>query len=120
MAVVRRIQVLNQHECHAGIGRQMVEQLRECLQPAGGGSDANNGGDAAFGVLFRVRPLRPPQARTSGLRWTLFRVRAARRFGGASGLRAECATPPGGRLSIFFATRHHYLSLPTNGHACTE
>ena len=42
MALVTRIEVLNQHECHAGIVRQMAEQFRECLQPAGGGSYANN------------------------------------------------------------------------------
>ncbi len=42
MALVTRIQVLNQHECHAGIGRQMTEQLRECLQSAGGGAYADN------------------------------------------------------------------------------
>ena len=42
MALVTRIEVLNQHECHAGIVRQMAEQLRECLQSAGGGSYAND------------------------------------------------------------------------------
>jgi hypothetical protein len=41
MALVLRIEVLNQHECHAGIVRQVAEQLGECLQPAGGGSYAN-------------------------------------------------------------------------------
>src|ERR1035441_6467024 len=49
VALVLRIEVLNQHECHAGIVRQMAEQLRECLQSAGGRPDANNGGDTAFG-----------------------------------------------------------------------
>ena len=44
MALVLRIEVLNQHECHAGIVRQMAEQLRECLQSAGGSSYANNHG----------------------------------------------------------------------------
>jgi len=38
------IEVLNQHECHAGIVRQMAQQLRECLQSAGGGSHANSQG----------------------------------------------------------------------------
>jgi hypothetical protein len=42
MALVLRIEVLNQHEGHAGIVRQMAEQLRECLQSAGGSSYANN------------------------------------------------------------------------------
>jgi hypothetical protein len=45
MALVTRIEVLNQHECHAGIVGQMAEQLRECLQAAGGGSYANNNGE---------------------------------------------------------------------------
>jgi hypothetical protein len=45
MALLLRIQVLNQHECHAGIARQMAEQLRERLQAAGGGADANNYGE---------------------------------------------------------------------------
>jgi hypothetical protein len=44
MALVTRIEVLNQHERHAGIVRQMAEQLGECLQPAGGGSYANTMG----------------------------------------------------------------------------
>src|SRR5882762_494992 len=42
MTLVLRVQMLNQHECHAGIGRQMAEQLRECLQSAGGGSDSDD------------------------------------------------------------------------------
>ena len=33
MALVTRIQVLNEHEGHTGIARQMAEQFRECLQP---------------------------------------------------------------------------------------
>src|SRR5450432_4239081 len=42
MAFVRRIQVLNQHERHARIVRQMAEQFRECLQAAGGGANPAN------------------------------------------------------------------------------
>jgi hypothetical protein len=42
MAGVFWIEVLNQYEGHAGIVRQMAEQLRERLQPAGGGSNADN------------------------------------------------------------------------------
>ena len=42
MALVIRIEVLNQHECHAGVARKLAEQFRECLQPAGGGSYANH------------------------------------------------------------------------------
>ncbi len=48
MAVVLRIEVLNQHECHAGIARQVAEQLRECLQSASGGAYTDNGGAPAF------------------------------------------------------------------------
>jgi hypothetical protein len=42
MAIVLRIKMLNQYECHAGIVRQMAEQLGECIQSTGGGPDANN------------------------------------------------------------------------------
>jgi hypothetical protein len=42
MAIVLRVKMLNQDECHAGIVRQMAEQRRECLQSARGGPDANN------------------------------------------------------------------------------
>src|SRR5579872_1353041 len=48
MAVVLGIQVLKQHECHAGIVRQVVEQLRECFQTAGGGAHTDNSGATAF------------------------------------------------------------------------
>ena len=56
MALVTRIEVLNQHECHAGIVRQLAEQLRECLQAAGGGAYANNLGEAAVNVFLGSRP----------------------------------------------------------------
>ena len=52
MALVTRIEVLNQHECQAGIVRQMAEQLRECLQPAGGGSYADNGEGIVLSALL--------------------------------------------------------------------
>jgi hypothetical protein len=52
MALVTRIEVLNQHECHAGIVRQMAEQLGECLQPAGGGSYANKYGECTRFARF--------------------------------------------------------------------
>jgi hypothetical protein len=42
MTFMTWIEMLNQHERHAGIVRQMAEQLRERLQPAGGGSYADN------------------------------------------------------------------------------
>ncbi|MGB7760162.1 MAG: hypothetical protein WBL61_10045 [Bryobacteraceae bacterium] len=45
MALMAWIEMLNQHERHAGIVRQMAEQLRERLQSAGGGSHANNEGE---------------------------------------------------------------------------
>ena len=41
-AVARWIEMLHQHESHAGICRQMLKQLRERLQPAGRGADADN------------------------------------------------------------------------------
>jgi hypothetical protein len=44
MALVTRIEVLNQHERHAGIVWQMAEQLRERFQTAGGSSYADNQG----------------------------------------------------------------------------
>ncbi|SPF32786.1 hypothetical protein SBA4_1210045 [Candidatus Sulfopaludibacter sp. SbA4] len=47
MALVLGIQVLNQHECHTGIVRQVAEQFRECLEPSGGGSYTNNVGRGA-------------------------------------------------------------------------
>jgi hypothetical protein len=42
MTLVFRVQMLNQDERHAGISRQMSEQLCECLQSAGGGPYAND------------------------------------------------------------------------------
>ena len=52
MALVTRIEVLDQHECQTGIIRQVGEQLRECLQPAGGGSHTDNhGACTGFGAL---------------------------------------------------------------------
>ena len=89
MALVIRIEVLNQHECHAGIVRQMAEQLRECLQSAGGGAYANYDGErTGFGasVGWAGRPL----PRTQGV--------------------GEPAALPGRRRPVCFATRHHYLS----------
>ncbi len=57
MALVTRIEVLNQHECHAGIVRQMAEQFRECLQSASGGSYANHHGECiCFGRLLSGWP----------------------------------------------------------------
>ena len=48
MALVTRIEVLNQHECHAGIVRQMVEQCCERLQTAGGGPYPYDGENVRF------------------------------------------------------------------------
>ena len=86
MALVTRIEVLNQHECHAGIVRQMAEQLRECLQSAGGGSYADNGGEL-------------PSARSpaAGAHWT-----AAAAGDGPSPAAVAVASPAG---RIFLATR---------------
>ena len=38
-----RVEMLHQHETHAGIERQILEQFRERLQPAGGSANANDG-----------------------------------------------------------------------------
>ena len=51
MALVTRIEVLNQHEPHAGIVRKMGEQLTECLQPPRGRAYANNVGWTAVNEL---------------------------------------------------------------------
>src|SRR5947209_8543025 len=45
VALVPRIEVLNQHEGHAGILGQAAEQFRECLQPAGRSAYADNPGE---------------------------------------------------------------------------
>ena len=42
MAIVLRVKMLNQYECHAGVVRQMAEQLRECFQSTGGGPYTDN------------------------------------------------------------------------------
>ena len=41
-ARVLRVEVLDQHEAHRRLDRQMGQQLRECLQPARGGPDAGD------------------------------------------------------------------------------
>ena len=48
MALVLRIEVLDQYECHAGIVRQMAEQLCERLQSAEGGAHPDNGRATVF------------------------------------------------------------------------
>ena len=47
-----RIQMLHQHEPHARVEWQTFQQLRECLQPTRGSSDANDRkvGLSAFAV----------------------------------------------------------------------
>jgi hypothetical protein len=50
MALVLRIEVLDQYECHASIVRQMAEQLRKCFQSACGGSYANYAGGTVVGA----------------------------------------------------------------------
>jgi len=42
MAIVLRVKMLNQYERHAGVVRQVAEQLRECFQSTGGGPYAHN------------------------------------------------------------------------------
>jgi hypothetical protein len=41
-ARVRRIEVLDEHERHPGVGREVFEQLRKRLEPAGGRTDADD------------------------------------------------------------------------------
>ena len=50
-AFVLRIEMLHQHEPHARVERQVLEQLRECFEPAGGGADADN--HHAIPAIFR-------------------------------------------------------------------
>src|SRR5512133_3154080 len=42
-ALVLGVEVLDEHKPHASVGRQMLQQLREGLQPAGGSADADEG-----------------------------------------------------------------------------
>jgi hypothetical protein len=42
MAIVLRVKMLNQYECHAGVVRQMAEQLRECIQSTCGGPNTDD------------------------------------------------------------------------------
>jgi len=41
-AVMFRIEMLHQYEAHARIEPQMLEQCRECFEPAGRGADAHD------------------------------------------------------------------------------
>src|SRR6185437_11237908 len=65
-----RIEMLHEDEGHAGIGRQILQQLRERLQAAGGCADADYGERHATP---------PPAGGTGGGRVTLYRVHAAPR-----------------------------------------
>ena len=42
LALVPGVEVLDQHECHAGVGGELSEKLAEGLEPAGGGADADD------------------------------------------------------------------------------
>ena len=75
MALVFRIEVLNQHERHAGIVRQMAKQFRECLQPACRRAHSDNHRTRVHGRLSRRRlQSQPPRSRLRlcGLRPTVF------------------------------------------------
>ena len=37
------VEVLHEHEGHAGVDRQRPQDLSECVQPAGGGPHADDG-----------------------------------------------------------------------------
>ena len=90
MALVLRIEVLNQHECHARIVRQMAEQFRECFQSAGRGADTDNHRQCAVFVV-------------SSAGWPLDR---ALKTQGLEDARPHLAH----RLTDFFVTRHPRLS----------
>ena len=49
-----RIEVLHEYECHAGIGRRIVQEGLESLKPAGGGANSDN----EFSLALLVRPRR--------------------------------------------------------------
>ena len=42
LALVPGVEVLDQHECHAGVGGELSQKLAEGLEPAGGGADADD------------------------------------------------------------------------------
>ena len=42
-ALVRRVQVLDDDEGHAAVGRHVSQELLQRLQPAGGSADADDG-----------------------------------------------------------------------------
>ena len=63
MALVTRIEVLNQHECQAGIVRQMAEQFRERFQSASGCSYADDERGIVFGRSARRLAPRLPHPR---------------------------------------------------------
>src|SRR5689334_4522644 len=52
MALVTRIEMLNQHECHAGIVWEMAEQFREGFQSPSGCTYTDNERRVAFGTLL--------------------------------------------------------------------
>ncbi|WP_280155491.1 hypothetical protein [Piscinibacter sp. XHJ-5] len=53
-AVVPAVEVLHQHECHAGVFRQRLKQLHERFQSASGCADADHGeADMEFVVCLR-------------------------------------------------------------------
>jgi len=55
MTLVLGIQVLNQHEGHSGIGRQMAEQFRECFEAARGSAYADDWECTDWAVFHRDR-----------------------------------------------------------------
>jgi hypothetical protein len=60
---VLRVEMLHQYKTHTRIERQILEQFRERLQPAGGSANANDGKvvwssalkPAGFGLYFVAR-----------------------------------------------------------------
>ena len=49
-ALLRRIEMLNDHEGHAAIRRRVLEKLRQRLQPSGGGADTHDDKCALCGL----------------------------------------------------------------------
>ena len=107
MALVTRIEVLNQHECHAGIVRQMVEQCVNASRPPAEAPTPT----MAESVTFNARRLGGHCGNGVRLAASVLSAEAVPRFGRRDeGARLERATSPSGPLPAFFPTRHHYLS----------
>jgi len=61
-AAVRRIEMLNQDEGHAGVGRERAEQFVEGLQPTGRGAETYHQEVVKPGRMSRSTAARSPPA----------------------------------------------------------